>query len=184
MRSFRRLRSTRSRGLVSRLGLGAALCLALGLLNGRSLSAEEGAAGGFYGIRWGARLAEVPDLVLVESTEQIQTYELRTGAPLLGEAHVLTMHFVAVQGEFARVSMRYAGERNHQAMLSYLQTEFGPLPREPSSMMRGLNQQFTWRTADTEVNLTYHSYQEHGQVFVESRTLAPRFNDVLPDNAF
>jgi hypothetical protein len=51
-------------------------------------------------------------------------------------------------------------------------------------MMRGLNQQFTWRNQNTEVNLSYRSYQDRGTVFIESRTLAPRFIDVLPNDAF
>jgi hypothetical protein len=51
-------------------------------------------------------------------------------------------------------------------------------------MMRGLNQQFTLRSDETEVRLTYQSFQERGNVFIESRTLSPRFNDVLADSAY
>jgi hypothetical protein len=54
----------------------------------------------------------------------------------------------------------------------------------PASMMRGTSQQFTWRMGETDVNLTYQSFQERGTVFIESRTLAPRFNDVLHENAY
>lgn len=130
---------------------------------------------GFYGIPWGASLAERNELKLVESTEHIQGYELKDGSPLLGEAKVSMLRFVATDGQFARVAIRYSGEKNHAHMLTYLQSIFGPIERSPGSMMRGLNQQFTWRSDETEVNLTYRSYQERGSVFIESRTLAPRF---------
>jgi len=38
----------------------------------------------------------------------------------------------------------------------------------PASMMRGTSQQFTWRMGETDVNLTYQSFQERGTVFIES----------------
>jgi hypothetical protein len=50
-------------------------------------------------------------------------------------------------------------------------------------MMRGLNQQYTWRGTDTEINLTYHANTERGYIFIDSRTLAPRFNDRITDSA-
>jgi hypothetical protein len=129
-------------------------------------------------------LDESPDLKLVESSERIQAYEFKNGPPKLGKAELGMARLVAIKGKFARVSIRYSGEQNHAHVLAYLQSEFGPVERSPGSMMRGLNQQFTWRSEETEVNLTYQSFQERGSVFIESRTLAPRFNDVLPDSAY
>jgi hypothetical protein len=146
--------------------------------------AEKTDLKGFYGIPWGVSLAERGELKLVDKTEHVQSYELKEGPPMLGEAKVIMFRFVAADGEFARVAIRYSGEKNHDHMLTYLQSLFGPTERSPVSMMRGLNQQFTWRSDETEVNLIYQSFQERGNVFIESRTLAPRFNDVLPDNAF
>jgi hypothetical protein len=139
---------------------------------------------GFYGIPWGANLAERNELRLVEETEHVESYELKDGSPLLGEAKLSMMRFVATDGQFARVAIRYSGEKNHAHILTYLQSIFGPIERSPGSMMRGLNQQFTWRSEETEVNLTYQSFQDRGSVFIESRTLAPRFNDVLPEGAY
>jgi hypothetical protein len=102
----------------------------------------------------------------------------------LGDAKVDVLRFIAIEGELARVSIRYSGNRTHTQMLAYLESHYGSFDRTPGSMMRGLNQQFTWRGAETEVNLTYESYRERGNVFVESRTLAPRFNDVLPEHGY
>jgi len=146
--------------------------------------AEQTEFKGFYGIPWGANLAEHTELKLVDSTEHVQTYELKEGPPVLGEVNLSMLRFVATDRQFARVAIRYTGEKNHAQILTHLQSIFGPTERSPGSMMRGLNQQFTWRSEETEVNLTYQSFQERGSVFIESRTLAPRFNDVLPDSAY
>lgn len=147
-------------------------------------AADQTEIKGFYGIPWGANLAERNELKLVEDTEHVETYELKDGSQLLGEATLSMLRFVATDGQFARVAIRYSGEKNHGHILTYLQSIFGPIERSPGSMMRGLNQQFTWRSEETEVNLTYQSFQDRGSIFIESRTLAPRFNDVLPESAY
>lgn len=148
------------------------------------LAAGDSRGDEFYGIRWGTRLADVQDLALIESTDRIQTYQLRNNQAQLGDVKLDNMQFVALEGVFARVTIHYSGNDNHTHLLAYLQSEYGPIERSPGSMMRGMSQQFTWRTGDTEVNLTYQSFQERGTVFIESRTLAPRFNDVLPESAY
>ncbi len=160
---------------------GIGICLFVVFFAPQVFGAEDN---GFFGIRWGTRLADVADLLLIESDDRIQTFELKSGPPQLGEAKVGMLRFVAIEGEFARVSIHYSGAQNHAHILTYLQSQFGPIERVPGSMLRGLNQQFTWRTPNTEVNLTYNSYQERGIVFIESRTLAPRFNDVIPESAY
>ena len=140
--------------------------------------------GGFYGIPWASKLAERQDLVQVESGDAIQSYELKKGPPRLGEAQVESLRFVTYKGKFARATIRYRGDRSHAQILAYLESQFGAADRSPGSMMRGLNQQFNWRGQDTEVNLTYEAFQGRGFVFIESRVLAPRFNDVLPEHNF
>lgn len=145
---------------------------------------QEREMNGFYGIPWGARLDDVAGLRLIESGDRVQTYEPTTGPPQLGDTKVDLMRLVTIEGQFARVSIHYSGEQNHSHMLSYLQSQFGPIAPAPGSMIRGLTQQFTWRTDHTEVNLTYRSYQQRGTVFIESRTLAPRFNDDLTDDGY
>lgn len=139
---------------------------------------------GFYGFQWGTSLSDVQDLIKVESGEHVQTYELKRGAPKLGEATVDSIRFVTFDEQFARVTIHYRGNQTHNQILTHLQSLFGPIERIPGSMMRGLNQQFTWRGSQTEVNLSYDGGRERGHLFIESRTLAPRFNDDLPEHAF
>lgn len=136
---------------------------------------------GFHGIQWGSSLVKVPDLQLVSSSEEhIQEYELKQGPLPLGEAKVEYMKFLAYDGEFARVAIRYKGKKTHAQVLAHLQAQYGPIDRSPGSMMRGLNQQFNWRGTDTEINLTYEAKGERGFIFVDSRNLAPKFNQFLP----
>jgi hypothetical protein len=68
-------------------------------------------------------------------------------------------------------------------MLSFLESRFGRLERVPGQMARGLTQQYNWRGSDTEINLTYQAGTERGYIFLDSRTLAPRFNDDITDSA-
>ncbi len=140
--------------------------------------------GGFYGIHWGAKLAEVPELIPVESGDRLQTYEFKHGAPPLGDARPDSVRLIAIDGQFARATVRYRGAQTHGQILAYLERELGRADRTPGSMIRGLNQEFNWRGSDTEVNLTYEGFGERGIIFFESRTLAPRFNDVIPEHSY
>jgi hypothetical protein len=139
---------------------------------------------GFSGIAWGGSLADVPSLVEVEPGNRIQQYESRRHPFRLGDTEVDVLRFISIDRQFARVAVRYHGQRSHDEILGYLQSKYGPIERLPHSMIRGRNQQFTWRGQETEVNLTYNGGQERGYIFIESRTLAPRFNDVLPEHGF
>jgi hypothetical protein len=67
--------------------------------------------------------------------------------------------------------------------MTYLERQFGPIERIPGQMMRGLNQQYNWRGSDSEINVTYQANTERGFMFLDSRTLAPRFNDHIADSA-
>lgn len=136
---------------------------------------------GFHGIPWGTSLAELPQLTLAEPGESVKGYEFNNGPPMLGQAKVESLRLSSVGGQFARVTIRYRGQGTHEVILNYLQSEYGPLDHTPGSMARGLNQQFTWRGSDTEINLTYEARGERGFVFFESRVLAPRLQEVLTD---
>lgn len=136
---------------------------------------------GFYGFQWGILLADVQDLIKVESGEHIQKYELKHGLPKVGDALVDSLRFVTFDGQFARVTIHYHGGETHNKLMAHLESLFGPIDRTPGAMMRGLSQQSTWRGPQTEINLTYDGTQERGYIFIENRTLAPRFNDSLPE---
>ncbi|MGE0468653.1 MAG: hypothetical protein AB7L09_07800 [Nitrospira sp.] len=91
--------------------------------------------------------------------------------------------YVSLDDRFARVVIRYEGEQVHKQVLRHLEGRFGQLDRVPGQMARGLTQQYNWRGTDTEINLTYQAGTERGYIFIDSRTLAPRFNDDITDSA-
>ncbi|MDH5741325.1 MAG: hypothetical protein OEY77_13470 [Nitrospira sp.] len=91
--------------------------------------------------------------------------------------------YVSLDDQFARVVIRYVGDQAHKHVLSHLEGRFGRLDRIPGQMARGLTQQYNWRGTDTEINLTYQAGTERGYIFIDSRTLAPRFNDHITDSA-
>ena len=53
------------------------------------------------------------------------------------------LRFISIDCQFARVAVRYHGQRSHDEILDSLQTEYGPIERLPGSMIRGLSQPFT-----------------------------------------
>jgi hypothetical protein len=138
---------------------------------------------GFQNLAWGAALTTRPDLEVVRPGAHVNEYQLRNSPPLFAGIPVESVRFLSVDEQFARVTIRYQGDDRHKQILTYLEQQFGSLERVPGQMMRGLNQQYTWRGTDTEINLTYHANTERGYIFIDSRTLAPRFNDRITDSA-
>lgn len=139
---------------------------------------------GFRGIPWGASLSEFPDLILADSNERIKTYNMKNGPSVLGEAKIESMRFIAIDEQFARVAVRYRGKENHDLVLAYLQAQYGPMDRSPGMIMRGHSQQYNWRGMETDVNLTYDGAGDRGYVFIDSRVLAPRFNEGYGDTVY
>ena len=66
---------------------------------------------------------------------------------------------------------------------SFSNSAYGAIDSPPGQMLRGLNQQYTWRGPDTEISLTYQANRDRGFIFIESRNLAPRFQDRIADTA-
>jgi hypothetical protein len=130
---------------------------------------------GFNGIPWGTSLHGRPDLILKAPGDRIQAYERKEGPLPLGQANVDSMRFFTVDGQFARVVVRYHGKTTHEQVLAYLQSRFGASDYRPEQMMRGLNQAHTWRGEESHINLTYEEMSQRGFVFFESRVLAPDF---------
>jgi len=138
---------------------------------------------GFHGIAWGAPLAERDDLERTRTASNTSEYRFKSEAPSFAGTEVTSIAYVSVDNQFARVIVRYQGERAHKQVLHYMETQFGTLERIPGQMARGLNQQYTWRGPETEINLTYQAGTERGHIFIDSRTLATRFNDQITDSA-
>ena len=138
---------------------------------------------GFQGISWGSSLNTVKGLTMTSSWDQFKEYEFKAGPPPLGHAPLGSVKLSTVGGKFARVTIHYHGENTHVQVLAYLEERYGVIERWPGSMVRGLNQQFNWRGPETEINLTYQRMGERGYIFIESRTLAPRFIDILSEHS-
>ena len=136
---------------------------------------------GFQNLAWGVTLTARPDLEITRAGPHVNEYRLRESAPSYAGIPVESLRLLSVDEQFARVTIHYQGEDRHKQILAYLERQFGSLERVPGQMMRGLNQQYTWRGTDTEITVTYHANTERGFVFIDSRTLAPRFNDHIAD---
>ncbi|MGQ0666353.1 MAG: hypothetical protein ACT4O4_04900 [Nitrospiraceae bacterium] len=138
---------------------------------------------GFHDIAWGASLTSRQDLEVSRAGSPVMEYQRRREASSFAGAEMTSIRYLSVDDQFARVTIRYQGEQVHRQVLKFLESQFGPLERIPGQMARGLNQQYNWRGLDTEINLTYQASTERGYIFIDSRTLAPRFNDNLTDSA-
>ena len=110
-------------------------------------------------------------------------YEFRDRPPVYADIPVESVHLSTVDDQFARVTIRYSGANAHAQVLQFLERSYGRIERLPGQMMRGLNQQYTWRGPDTEISLTYEANRDRGFIFIESRNLAPRFQDRMSDTA-
>ena len=139
---------------------------------------------GFFGIQWGQSLGNRAEFVRIESEEHIDTYTLKNATPQIGGIPMDSMKFLTHDNRLAQVTIHYRGEQTHQSILEYLESEYGEIDLNPGSMMRGLNQQYTWRGPETEITVTYRGLVERGFMVVASRVLAPRFLDSISDHSF
>lgn len=138
---------------------------------------------GFQQIPWGVPLADIPELTVTRTNSHTTDYEFRDRPPFYADIPVESLQLSTVDAQFARVTVRYRGAQTHARMLQFLEHAYGVIERLPGQMMRGLNQQYTWRGPDTEISLTYEANRDRGFVFIESRNLAPRFQDRIADTA-
>jgi hypothetical protein len=138
---------------------------------------------GYNNLPWGVPLAGIPELKVIRSDTHTIDYEFRDGPPVYADTPVESLHLSTVDAQFARVTIRYRGTQAHTRVLQFLERTYGAIERLPGQMMRGLNQQYTWRGPDTEISLTYEANRDRGFIFIESRNLAPRFQDRLSDTA-
>jgi hypothetical protein len=138
---------------------------------------------GFHDIPWGTSLSSRQDLETIRAGPHIIEYLRKREPASFAGTEMTSILYVSLDDQFARVMIRYQGEQVHKHVLRFLENQFGGLERIPGQMARGLNQQYTWRGSDTEITLTYQAGTERGYIFIDSRTLAPRFNDYLTDSA-
>ncbi len=138
---------------------------------------------GYHDLAWGISLTAKSELELTREGPHVREYQFKNTAHTFAGIPVESVRLSTVDEQFARVTVRYQGEATHKRIMVYLEKEFGPIERIPGQMMRGLNQQYNWRGVETEVNVTYQGASERGYIFLDSRTLAPRFNDHITDSS-
>ncbi len=126
---------------------------------------------GFEGITWGATIADSDNFVKVEDAGRLRNFEIKSGAPTLGPAKVESMRFMTIEGQFARVTVRYRGKEVHDQILEYLQSQYGPLDRTPGQIAGGVVKFLSWQGWNSEITLRYDTRTDQGIIFFESQTL-------------
>lgn len=132
---------------------------------------------GFEGIPWGAAFSETADFLLVDDSPHIKGYELKQGPPPLSNAKVDSMRFLTLDGQFARVVIRYHGLATHDQIVAYFQSRYGPLDRTPGQIAKGAVQQLNWQGEESEIILTYERLTDRGIIFFEHRPSALKFSE-------
>ena len=139
---------------------------------------------GFFGITWGEPLTNRKNLKEIDSSNSQKIYTLIQGNPYIEGIPMESVKLYGLDDKYARALFRYQGASTHKSLLQYLEAQFGKTDRSYGTMMRGLNQQYTWRGPETEITITYHGFRERGFLTAESRILAPRFLDVHGEHSF
>ncbi len=139
---------------------------------------------GFFDITWGDPLANRSELKEIDVSNILKIYTLKEGNPHVEGIPMESVKLYGLENQYARALFRYKGASTHQSLIKYLEDRFGKVGPTHGGMMRGLNQQYTWRGPDTEITITYHGFRERGFLTAESRVLAPRFLDVHGDHSF
>jgi hypothetical protein len=139
---------------------------------------------GFFGIQWGNPLANRNDLKEIDVSNALRVYTLKQGNPHLEGITMESVKLYGFDDQYARALFRYKGAATHKSLLQYLEDHFGKSGPSHGGMIRGLNQQYTWRGPETEITITYHGFRERGFLAAESRVLAPQFLYVHGDHSF
>ena len=160
--------------------------LAFLLLSGTAISGTpiEQDPKGFFGIMWGKPLAHRENLTTIDSSSSLQVYTLKQEHPNLEGIPMESVKIYGVNDQYARVLFHYQGAATHKSLMEYLEEHFGPIDQPFGTMMRGLNQQFTWRGPETEITITYHGFRERGFLSAESRVLAAKFLHINGEHSF
>lgn len=138
---------------------------------------------GFFGIPWGNSLENREDLKEIDVSHSTQIYTIAQGHPRVEGIQMESVKLYVLEKQYARALFHYKGASTHKLLLQFLETRFGKIERTYGGMMRGLNQQYTWRGPETEISITYHGFRERGLLIAESRVLAPLLIDLYDDGS-
>jgi len=139
---------------------------------------------GFEGIPWGAAFSQAEHFVKVEDDGRLQIFERTGKPPALGTTPVDSVRFTTLDGKFGRATVRYSGKDTHDRILTYLQSQYGPLDRTPGQIAVGPVKVHAWHGFNTEVTLRFESNSERGIIFFESRTLRDALSEGSSATAF
>jgi len=139
---------------------------------------------GFLGIPWGVPLKDRTELTEIDSVNIVQIFALKDGEPEVAGIPMESMKLYTFEGKYARAVFHYQGDRTHESLIVFLEDQFGKIDVAQGGMLRGLNQQYTWRGPETEITLNYHGFRKRGFLSAESRVLAPLFFHAFPDQAY
>ena len=84
------------------------------------------------------------------------------------------MKFVAIDGKFSRVTIRYQSLEAHRGIVAYLESRFGLLDRTPGQFANASIQTLNWKGQETDIMLTFNPQTQQGIIFYESQSLAQR----------
>ena len=138
---------------------------------------------GFFGSLWGKSLKDRPDLKEIDSINTLHIYTKKIGPPQVEGIEMESVKLYTLEGKYARALFHYQGEATHNALLQYLETQFGKKDNPYGSMIRGLSQHYTWRGPETEITLTYHGFRKRGFLVAESRIYSPLFLDAISEDS-
>jgi hypothetical protein len=138
---------------------------------------------GFFGIPWGNSLANREDLKEIDVSNSTRIYTTKQGHPRVEGIQMESVKLYVLEKKYARALFHYQGTSTHKLLLQFLEARFGKIERSYGGMMRGLNQQYTWRGPETEISITYHGFRERGLLIAESRVLAPLLLDLYDDGS-
>ena len=139
---------------------------------------------GFGDIPWGTILSETAHVAKIEDSGRVQVYEPIGRTPVLGPVTVDSIRLTTFEKKFGRVTIRYSGQDTHDAILTYLQSTYGPLDQTPGQITVGSVKVYTWRGVSTDVTLRFDSTLDRGIIFFESRTLPEKPVDETSSTAF
>ncbi len=138
---------------------------------------------GFFGSLWGMPLKHRADLREIETVNTMHIYSIKNQPPQIENIEMESVKLYTLEGKYARALFHYQGEATHQALLQYLENQFGTIEVPFGTMIRGLNQQYIWRGPETEITLSFHGFRERGTLAVESRIYAPLFLDTISEHS-
>ena len=162
-----------------------ALAVALILVTGASITPVLAAKilddpNGFNGYTWGMPLTKFPGFKLVRdlgSTDFVQdvgVYENPGETLTLNEAPLATIRYRFVENQLESISFRYTGRENRDKLVRWLEERYGKLTAPERRMVNAV----PWYGDQTVINLKYDVVTKEGTLYVFSKALSHRFNEV------